>query len=245
MPAMKTILAAAAVVLAPLAQAHFNLQTPPTIGFDDDNEGNGPCGGFTPSFADASKVASFHVGGEPVGMKLFHNQANWLFRATLDTTASGNWTQLFPIVQQSGLGLFCETAITAPASFVGKQGVLSVVANAPDGFLFQCATVNFVSGVGTVSSSTCSNGTITASFVGDSQLSALVSGSSSSGGSTTGGSTTVSSTTSSTSTTSTSPPTSSSTGKSAAAGLSAPLSLSGAGSLVTFAAMVMVGFALL
>lgn len=129
--------ASAAIFFISAANAHFNLIAPPTIGFDDDKESNGPCGGFTPDFTNKSALVDFHVGGEPVALKLGHSQANWLFRGTLDETASGNWTQLFPIVQQSGLGLFCETAIPAPESWVGKQGVVGVVANAVDGLLYQ------------------------------------------------------------------------------------------------------------
>ncbi|KAB5517521.1 hypothetical protein GE09DRAFT_1230871 [Coniochaeta sp. 2T2.1] len=165
--------AAAALLLASTATAHFTLTTPPTIGFEDKSEGTGPCGGFTPDFSDKSKLVDFHVGGEPVGVQLGHSQANWLFRGTLDETAAGNWTQLFPIVQQSGLGFFCESAIPAPEEWVGKQGVVGIVANAVDGLLYQCAAVNFVAGTGTVES-TCKNGSIQASFVPDSALSALV-----------------------------------------------------------------------
>jgi hypothetical protein len=129
--------AAAAVFFLSAANAHFNLITPPTIGFDDDKEGTAPCGSFTPDFTNKSALFDFHVGGEPVAMKLGHPQVNWLFRGTLDETANGNWTQLFPIVQQSGLGLFCETAVPAPEAWVGKQGVVGVVANGPDGILYQ------------------------------------------------------------------------------------------------------------
>lgn len=136
MASVKSV-ASAAIFFLSVANAHFNLIAPPTIGFDDDKEGVGPCGSFTPDFKNESALVDFHVGGEPVAVKLGHSQANWLFRATLDETASGNWTQLFPIVQQSGLGLFCEPAIPAPESWVGKQGVVSVVANAVDGLLYQ------------------------------------------------------------------------------------------------------------
>lgn len=131
--------AATTLLLASTATAHFNLIAPATIGFDDDKESTGPCGGFTPDFKNKNALIDFHVGGEPVAMKLGHSQANWLFRATLDETANSNWTALFPIVQQSGIGLFCEPSIPAPASWVGKQGVVGVVANAPDGLLYQAS----------------------------------------------------------------------------------------------------------
>ena len=126
----------AATFLPLLASAHFQLNAPPTIGFDEDNEGKGPCGGFTPDFTK-DNVTDFHVGGEPIALFLGHPQADWLFRGTLDTSASGNWTQLFPIVRQSGLGDFCEPGISAPSAWVGQQGVVGIVAQAVDGLLYQ------------------------------------------------------------------------------------------------------------
>lgn len=126
----------AASLLPLLASAHFKLNAPATIGFDEDKEDSDPCGGFTPDFSK-NTVSDFHVGGEPIALFLGHPQANWLFRATLDTTASSNWTQIFPIVQQSGLGDFCEPSITAPEGWIGSRGVVGIVANAVDGLLFQ------------------------------------------------------------------------------------------------------------
>jgi hypothetical protein len=130
-------LASATLLFLSVANAHFNLNAPPSFGFDENKEDSAPCGGFTPNFDDKSKVSDFHVGGEPIGVKLGHTQANWLYRATLGGSDSKNWTQLFPIVQQSGLGFFCEPSVTAPEAWVGKQGILSVVADAPDGLLYQ------------------------------------------------------------------------------------------------------------
>lgn len=176
-----------------LVSGHFNLVTPPSIGFDDDKEGTGPCGSFTPDLS-ASTLPQFHVGGDAIAMVLGHPQANWLFRgASVNGTSCTSWTQLFPIVQQSGLNGFCEPAITAPASWAGSKGVIGVVANAPDGFLYQvsclgtnsimrrsfadlrlqCAVVQFVSGVGTPPSN-CTNSTgVAAAFVGDTSLTPL------------------------------------------------------------------------
>lgn len=129
--------ASAALLFLSAASAHFNLNAPPSFGFDEEHESTGPCGGVKPDHSDKGKVADFHVGGEPVGVQLGHPQANWLIRATLDSVDAGNWTQLFPIVQQGGLGFFCEKSVPAPEAWVGKQGFLSVVANAPDGILYQ------------------------------------------------------------------------------------------------------------
>lgn len=124
------------LLLTQAAWAHFNLNYPETIGFDDEAQHDGPCGGFTPDFAK-NTFTDFHTGGDAVATVTTHAEGNWLYRITLDETASGNWTKAFPIVRQTGLGAFCEPIITIPAEFVGQQGILGVVSNTPDGLLFQ------------------------------------------------------------------------------------------------------------
>lgn len=122
--------------LCGMTSAHFLLNYPKSIGFDDDKEGTGPCGGFSPDFA-SKDVVDFHVGGDAVAMKLTHPQGNWLIRVTTDEKGESGWEQVFPIVQQSGLGDFCEPQVTIPSKYSGKKGVLSIVSSAVDGLLFQ------------------------------------------------------------------------------------------------------------
>ena len=136
---LSSISLATTLALLSTADAHFNLNAPPSIGFDEDNEGIAPCGGFTPDFS--KNVTDFHVGGEPVATFLGHPQGNWLYRASLDQKAGGNWTQLFPIVQQSGLGAFCEPSIAVNPSWAGKQGILGVVVDTQDGILYQVCEI--------------------------------------------------------------------------------------------------------
>lgn len=124
-------------LLPALAAAHFNLLTPSPIGpFSDDDEGTSPCGGLT---VDVSKdnATDFHVNGEAIALDLGHPTANWLFRVTLDQTASTNWSQIYPIFTQTGLGDYCQPAVAAPSSLVGQKGILGVVADGPDGLLYQ------------------------------------------------------------------------------------------------------------
>lgn len=116
--------------------AHFLLNYPPTVGFDDSLEGTPPCGSFSVDFS-TDNVTDFHVGGDALAMTSIHPQATWLFRATLDQTASGNWTNLRAAIQQTGLGDYCEQDITVPASWAGEKGVIQVVQDAPDGILYQ------------------------------------------------------------------------------------------------------------
>lgn len=132
-----TSIAAAALLFLGSVQSHFILMSPGPVGtFDEDNEGNGPCGGYTPDFSK-DNITDFAVGGDAIATQLGHPQASWLYRITTDETASSNWTQIYPIVQQSGLKYFCIPTITVPESYVGQTAVLSVVADAPDGLLYQ------------------------------------------------------------------------------------------------------------
>lgn len=68
-------------------------------------------------------------------MTTLHPQSNFLFRATLDQTAT-NWTVL-SLITEYGLGAFCEPALAVPAAWVGSQGLLQVVQNAEDGVHYQ------------------------------------------------------------------------------------------------------------
>jgi len=153
----------ALVAASQLVQSHFLLNYPSTVGFDDDNEGIAPCGGFTVDFT--GNVTNFAVGGDTIALTSTHPAAQWLFRATLDKTAAGNWTSLLPVISQVDLGAFCETGVKVPSEWAGSQGVIQIVQDAVDGFLYQCAAVNFTAGTASSIPSSCSNATgLTASF---------------------------------------------------------------------------------
>ncbi|MCJ1310948.1 hypothetical protein MMC25_004617 [Agyrium rufum] len=145
-----------ALLLLPLTSAHFLLNYPPTLGFDDDNEGISPCGGADIKF-DMSTDVMIPVGGFPIQLQSTHPQANWLFRATLDQQAPFNWTDLLPVVTQSGLGDFCIPDLMAPESFAGKMGLVQIIQDAVDGELFQCSAVMFMTGTNSSVSSSCKN----------------------------------------------------------------------------------------
>ncbi|KAK5446732.1 hypothetical protein LTS15_009665 [Exophiala xenobiotica] len=151
---------------AACASAHFILQYPRSLGFDDDTEGTGPCGGFDVSFNSSDD--SVPVGGFPVSMLSTHPAADWLFRVTLDQKAPFNWTNLLPVVSETGLGQFCLPNLKAPSDFAGKSGVVQVIQHGPDGILYQCAPVSFVTGVNTTVGSSCTNVTgLTATVTND------------------------------------------------------------------------------
>ncbi|KAK3358175.1 hypothetical protein B0T25DRAFT_427604, partial [Lasiosphaeria hispida] len=170
-------LVTATLLLLSAANAHFVLNSPTSLEgetINEDKEGNAPCGADLPDLSK-NTTNDFHVDGDFVSVQLGHPQGNWLIRATLDGKASGNWSQLFPIVTQSGLGNFCEPIVTAPKEWVGKTGVIGVAVKAPDGILYQCAVVNFVAGTNTPGGDSCKNGSsVTGSFSSDPALAALV-----------------------------------------------------------------------
>ncbi|KAL5605991.1 hypothetical protein BROUX41_006216 [Berkeleyomyces rouxiae] len=172
--------------VASLASAHFDLEYPDSLDVNDNALDQSPCGGATISFADSDDVTDFHVGGDAIALTPTHPQQNWLFRATLDTTASGNWTQIYPIFEQSALGTICLPRVTVSESWVGQQGVISVAASASDGLLFTCALVRFISGVSSQTPEDCRNTTTSLAFTSDSTLAALVDSDSSSSNSSSG-----------------------------------------------------------
>lgn len=132
---MRCFLPVLAAVFAQTTFAHFILKYPPSLGFDDDIEGTAPCGGFPVVFNESD--AQVQVDGFPVAMLSTHPQAQWLFRATLSKEAPFNWTNLLPVVDETGLGSFCLPQLQAPTEFVGHQGLIQVIQDAADGELYQ------------------------------------------------------------------------------------------------------------
>ncbi|KAK3504421.1 hypothetical protein B0T13DRAFT_3229 [Neurospora crassa] len=164
--------------LTTLANAHFLFNYPPSLegaSIDEDKEPDAPCGAKTPNLSSDTTTTDFHVDGDFISLYAGHPQFTWLYRASVQEVSEGNWTQLFPIVQQSGLGDFCSTQVKAPKEWVGKKGVVGVAGIGGDGTLFQCAIVNFVEGTNANMPSACKNSTgVTAAYTSDADLTKLV-----------------------------------------------------------------------
>lgn len=129
-------LSAFVLLLAASASAHFNIGHPPQdVPSSEAKLASGPCGGASLKF-ESGDVTDFHVGGEPIAVAGSHPQSTYLFRATKDLTGEGEWTQIFPIMAQSGLGRMCQPSVTVPEGWAGEKGLISVVANAEDGILY-------------------------------------------------------------------------------------------------------------
>jgi len=132
---MRSVILALSVLCVRLSRAHFLLNYPPSLGFDDGTEGTAPCGGFAVAFNGSEPTVP--VDGFPVAVLSTHPQAQWLFRATLSKQEPFNWTNLLPVVDETGLGHFCIPNLSAPAEFVGQQGLVQVIQDAADGELYQ------------------------------------------------------------------------------------------------------------
>ncbi|GAW11022.1 hypothetical protein ANO14919_003610 [Xylariales sp. No.14919] len=165
------------LLLAASIHAHFTVQYPSTVGaFKDDDEGDSPCGGYSPSLDNIDTV-DFHVGGDAIATKSTHPQTNWLYRITTDDISKNNWTQVYGIVQQSGPGDYCTKDVTFPSEYVGQKAILSIVGSGVDGVLYQCSAVRFVNGTADTPSACVNGSSITASYTDDTTLSTLVSSS--------------------------------------------------------------------
>jgi len=119
---------------AATTSAHFVLNWPPTAGFLDEEEVNGPCGGATVTVNSSSPEVQ--VGRFAAQIQSSHPTGNWQFRATLDTQEPYNWTNL-SMVQTEGAGIFCLNYLTAPEDFAGNAGILQVIDYSGDGTLYQ------------------------------------------------------------------------------------------------------------
>lgn len=120
--------------MAATSSAHFVLQWPPTAGFLDEDEVNGPCGGATVTVNETSPEVQ--VGRFAVQVQSSHPHGNWQFRATLNTSEPYTWTNL-SMVNTEGLGSFCLNYLGAPEEFAGNAGILQVVDYSGDGTLYQ------------------------------------------------------------------------------------------------------------
>jgi hypothetical protein len=123
------------LVAATLSSAHFTLDWPPSAGFDEDNEPNGPCGGVPVTVSDDSQKIT--VDRFPASIFSSHPAGSWSFFATTNTQEPYNWTEIVPVINSTGIGAFCLTYLRAPAEFAGKGGVLQVIDNSADGTLYQ------------------------------------------------------------------------------------------------------------
>jgi hypothetical protein len=119
------------------AHAHFNLNYPKARGFNDDDLGNGPCGGFdTPSNRTPVSTTSLAL-----DLEMGHDQSAVQVLLGLGDDPGDNFNiTLLPTFRQEGLGEFCLKEIPLPSNLGiedGMNATLQVVTNGdPSGGLY-------------------------------------------------------------------------------------------------------------
>ncbi|OQN95306.1 hypothetical protein B0A48_18463 [Cryoendolithus antarcticus] len=158
------------LALAGASTAHFVLNWPPTAGFIDDSESNGPCGGAVVTVN--SSAPEVQVDRFAIQVLSTHPEGQWQFRATTDTQEPYNWTEIAPLVNTEGAGIFCLNYMSVPSSFAGSKGIIQVTDGSIDGTLYQCAPVSFTSGSNATIGEFCKNqsSTFTASWLSQDSL---------------------------------------------------------------------------
>ncbi|KAF3941998.1 hypothetical protein ABW19_dt0202373 [Dactylella cylindrospora] len=127
------------------ASAHFILEVPASLGFDDENEDLGPCGGFDQTNRTGGVQTNWPKKGGPVGIVTTHDEAIWEFKASV-VPFTDRWVNLSDNVTQSaGVGSICFSNIPGPRNplWYGRKGVIQVIQHGHHGPLYQCAFVKF------------------------------------------------------------------------------------------------------
>ncbi|KAK6520192.1 hypothetical protein TWF506_000475 [Arthrobotrys conoides] len=146
-----------------VSSTHFILEVPTSIGFDDEFEDIGPCGGFDQTNRTGLTQTKWPKKGGPIGVVSTHSTAIWEFRASV-VPFNNRWVNLSPnITQTAGLGSICFSNIPGPKNplWYGRKGVIQVIQHGHHGALYQCALVKFkpLGPAITVNPETCFNDT--------------------------------------------------------------------------------------
>lgn len=120
---------------ATTALAHFVLEIPTSIGFDDEKLDQGPCGSFDAT--DRSKgIAKWSVGGGNIGVISTHGRVTWEINVALVSEPT-RWLPLLQEFAQSGVGNVCIQRVPGFSAWIGRPVVLQIIQHAHDGSLHQ------------------------------------------------------------------------------------------------------------
>ncbi|ORX98870.1 hypothetical protein BCR34DRAFT_668595 [Clohesyomyces aquaticus] len=162
----KTVFLCALSVLLHHTNAHFVLQLPPSLGFNDVKEGDGPCGSF--DIGNRNKVTEWPVAGYPISLLTTHTRAKFTYRTAL-ANSTDRLVDLIPQMNQMGVGDFCLPAVPGKEEWVGLDAVIQIIQEAVDGSLYQCAAIKYTDGNTETVPSSCKNSTgVQATFIASS-----------------------------------------------------------------------------
>lgn len=133
----QTLLVAFSAAILPVS-AHFNLNYPAVRGFNEDNLGNGPCGGFDSPAANRTLVS---ITSMAIDLEMGHDQNAVQVLLGLGDNPGNNFNiTIVPTFRQEGLGEFCLREAPIPAKLGimnGMNATLQVVTNGdPTGGLY-------------------------------------------------------------------------------------------------------------
>jgi len=140
---------------ATAASAHFVLDYPTSIGFDDEKLDQGPCGSFSATIRTKG-VTRWSVDGSNIAVLTTHGRVTW----ELNVALVDNPTEWRPLVRefgQTGVGNVCFRGVPGLAAWIGQPAVLQVVQHGHHGVLYQCAAIEMVAGGPDTVPSGCTN----------------------------------------------------------------------------------------
>jgi len=161
---------------APVVFAHFQLNYPPTRGFDDDKEPTPICGGFN----SISNRTAFPLSGGQLQITSFHVTASVFAEISFDSNpssftqfnTSSNGTIYNPLIEVNQIpeGAACWNVNVSSLGVTdaknGTNATLVVIFDGGDGTLYQCADLVLTSDARIPSGSIASNITCKASTNG-------------------------------------------------------------------------------
>jgi hypothetical protein len=122
------------------ARGGFQMNYPESAGYNTLTEPNAPCGGAVVNI-QKSNMTFWDVRGGSIYLTTEYIVTDYLFRATLDANLTDGWVNLLPVLQQNGIGDFCQPSVAVPDSFDGQTGILQVIANSTNGFFYQVSAI--------------------------------------------------------------------------------------------------------
>jgi len=105
---------------AAAASAHFVLQIPNSLGYDDANEATGPCDTFDPT--DRSKgVTNWEIRGDNIGLLTTHPSVTWEINVALVSDVKNFVPLVQPFKQSAGVGAVCFGGIPGLEAWVLRK----------------------------------------------------------------------------------------------------------------------------
>ncbi|KAK0713316.1 hypothetical protein B0T26DRAFT_857906 [Lasiosphaeria miniovina] len=149
-------LAALAQVIT-LGACHYVLQFPISVGYTDSTEATAPCGGY--SATSRTTVTDWPLGGLAIAVITTHSSVTWEYKVALLSSPTV-FVSLTPVLTQTGVGHFCEPVMPGYSPWLNQDAILQVIQHAPDGALYQCEAIKFVSGAAATPPASCYNSSV-------------------------------------------------------------------------------------